>query len=108
MRDIHVATAVRRFLRWAAKNNAAATVKHYRYQLGRFVDHAGEMLVANITPAFVTAWARSFHRVQAVQRLCNWLTRCDRSIAVNPLAGMPKPRMGQRRRVLDRAELVRL
>lgn len=108
MKSLLVSACVDRFLLWTAANRKPKTVEHYRYQLGRFVKLHGRRRLSSITPALVSSFSRAFHPVQAVQRLCSWCHRCERSVKENPLHGMPKARMGQRRRVLDRAEMVRL
>ncbi len=108
MRRMSVASCVDRFVAWTAANRKAKTVDHYRYQLGRFVKEHGRRSLSSLSPALVTTWTTSRHAIQAVQRLCAWCYRWEKSVKVNPLFGMPKPRMGQRRRVLDRAEMVRL
>lgn len=108
MRSLSVASCVDRFVTWTAANRRPKTAEHYRYQLGRFVKRHGRRRLTSLSPALVSSFSRSFHAVQSVQRLCSWCHRCERSIKENPLHGMPKARMGQRRRVLDRAEMVRL
>lgn len=103
-----LSACVQRFLTWVELNRKPATAAAYRYQLERFARWAGPIDVTAITPASVTSWNRTFHGVQAVQRLCNWLHREERSIAINPLHGMKKVPSGARRRTLDRGELAHL
>lgn len=100
---------VDRFLAWTAANRKPKTTDHYRYQLGRFAAAFGpRRSIEELSPAAVSTFSSKFHPVQAVQRLCNWLYREERSLTVNPLLGMRKPKMGMRRRVLDRGQVVQL
>jgi len=108
MQSLLVADVVERFLVWTAANRRPKTVEHYRYQLGRFVAHVGRLRIDRLTPALLTSWARSPHPLQAVQRLCAWAFREERSIAVNPLHGMRKIKSAGRKRVLGAFEVVRL
>lgn len=108
MVSMTVSACVKRFLKWTKAKRAPKTWEHYRYQLGRLVKIAGHLLLGELTQARVTAWFSQSHPIQAVQRLCRWCAIEERSIAENPLKGMPKARMGERRRVLSRAESVRL
>ncbi len=104
MSALLLADAVASFLEWATVNNAPRTVRVYRHYLNRFVAFAGNVPVESLSPALVTRWARKFHPVQAVQRLCSWLVREAKMVTVNPLAGMPKPKQGARRRTLSPRE----
>lgn len=108
MLSVRLSACIDRFLAWAELNLAPATVYGYRLYLRRFVVWAGNLRVDRLSPALLQTWSRKFHPVQAVQRLAGWLHRVERSIAVNPLAGMRKMATGKRRRVLTRIEQIQL
>jgi len=97
-----------RFLRWANANLRPRTVDLYAHYLWRFASDHGDIDLRALTPATVTTWRRRFHAVQAVKRLTAWCHKDERSLRVNPLAGMKKLQTGRRRRVLSRAESARL
>lgn len=108
MPSVLLAEAVARFLSWAEVNLAARTVAVYRLYLRRFAAWAGNVPVADISPAMLRTWSTKFHPLQAVQRLAGWMHREERTLAVNPLAGMRKIPTGQRRRVLTPVESMQL
>lgn len=108
MVSLSVSSCVRRFLAWVNVNRRPKTHEHYRYQLGRFVKLHGRRRVTALTPAMLESFGRSAHLKQSVQRLCAWLHRSEKTLAANPLAGMPKPRTGMRKRILERVDVVRL
>lgn len=119
MLSLALTDCIDRFTAWTRANRAEKTAASYHYHLSRFARWIESLSadvtpprapfsVADLSPAIVTTFSRSFHHVQAVQRLCSWLTREERTLPVNPLAGMPKPRCGQRRRTLTPLERVRL
>jgi integrase len=119
MSSLLLTDCIDRFLSWTKANRRPNTVAHYRYQLNRFAAWANASRSAErpprapiqadeITPALLTTFGRSFHTIQAVQRLCRWLYREEKSLPMNPLHGMPKPKLGSRRRTLTAAESVRL
>ena len=97
-----------RFLEWCRVNRRPKTTASYKYQLERFGRWFGNGELGELSPARVTSFSRKFHVVQAVQRLCSWCHKEERSLTVNPLAGMRKPAMGTRKRTLDRGQVVKL
>lgn len=103
-----LAASVARFLDWATVNLAPRSVAVYRLYLHRFISWAGDVPLSTLSPAMVTTWSRKFHPVQAVQRLCAWCHKEERSIPVNPLERMRKIATGKRMRVLRDAEAAEL
>lgn len=108
MHPITVNEAAGKFLASIAGDVAPATLNLYRLYVNRFVELHGELELGQVTPAIVRAWGKTYHPVQAVQRLLSWCHREARLIDVNPLAGMRKVPRGRRLRVLPPADLVRL
>jgi integrase len=61
-----------------------------------------------LKPHHLMKWGKSWHRIQAIQRLFNWGEREAELIAHNPFRKLKRPPLGQRRRTLDRGGLVKL
>lgn len=108
MARITVAAAARRFLQAVAGDVAPATLALYRLYVGRFVRQHGKRQLVECSPAIVREWGKTYHPVQAVQRLFSWSHREARLIEINPLEGMRKMPRGRRLRVLELADQVRL
>lgn len=85
-----------------------ATIRYYRTQLGRFVAAVGpERPVSSIVALDLERVKTNWHSVQAPQRLFNWAA--DVGLVVkSPFKKVAKPEAGSRKRVLARAQLVRL
>ena len=99
---------VNRFLKWAATCRKPATVAVYRHYLRKFAKTHGNPRLSDITPAKITAWAKTWHDVQALKRLFRWGVEEALLITSNPAAGVKHPPKGMRRRIHSRSELVRL
>lgn len=108
MSSVTVRTAAALFLEAAAADVAPATLALYRLYVRRFELEHGELELDQVTPAVVRKWGKSYHPVQAVQRLLSWSHREARIIHVNPLEGMRKMPRGRRLRTLTPAELLRI
>lgn len=103
-----LSVAKTKFLSWSRKVHSPRTTQSYESFLERFYQHVGDVDVAKLSPAVVLSWCPRFHGVVAVQRLTSWCHREARLLKTNPLAGMKKPRIGQRCRVLSRGEITRV
>ena len=99
---------VEQFLAWSAHILSPATVSYYRHHLNGFAAVAGDTPAAEVKRHVLLAWGTSWHRVQAVQRVYNWAVDDAELLDANPFARVRRPPIGMRRRVLDRATLVRL
>lgn len=96
------------FLTWADKTLSPATVAGYRRQLEAFQAHAGDQVVDELKPHHLMSWGHTWHRIQAVQRCFSWAADEAELVARNPFTRIKRPPLGQRRRTLQRAELVKL
>lgn len=105
---ISLSVAKTKFLNWSRAVHSPRTTQSYETYLTRLYQAVGDLDVSKISPAVVLSWCPKFHGVVSVQRLCSWLHREARLLKTNPLAGMRKPRIGQRSRVLSRDEITRL
>lgn len=96
------------FLAWIDKHNRPRTVDYYRSFLDRFVAAVGDLCVEELRKHHLLNWGRSWHELQAVQRLFHWAHSEMELIDRNPFATIKRPRPGRRRRILGRDELLRL
>ncbi len=99
---------VERFLAWIDGRNRPGTVYYYRLHLTAFVAQVGDVQLADLRRHHLLDWGRTWHQVQAVQRLFNWAQIEMELTTHNPFRSVKRPRVGRRRRVLDRAGLVKL
>lgn len=108
MSAIVVSTAVQEFLAFASGTVKPATWRLYSLYLTRFAEIHGQKPLDELTPSIVRSWGKTYHPVQAVQRMMSW-AKCEaRHIQTNPLEGMKKVRRGRRLRTLSPVESARL
>lgn len=96
------------FLEWVTRARSPKTARLYRHYLGRFLAAVGDMPVSKLRPLHLLGWGRTWHEVQAVQRMMAWAVADAELIERNPFARVKLPRIGQRRRILDRKTMARL
>lgn len=97
-----------RFFAYMEGRNAPGTVYYYRLHINRFVQAVGNVNVAELRRHHLIEWGKCWHSMQAVQRLFNWAHGTMELIERNPFAAVKRPRPGRRRRVLERAQVLRL
>lgn len=108
-----LASLQKHYLHWletevAAGRSRPRTLDYYRAELGSFVSEVGgRRKVETLIAWDLESRKRGWHRVQAVQRLFNWGVAVG-ILSSNPFAGVKRPRRGERTRVLDRLELIKL
>jgi len=108
MQTVTVRDAAKLFLEGIAGDVAPATLRLYRLYVDRFAELHGDVHLVDVTPAIVRAWGKTYHPVQAVQRLMSWCHREARLIPTNPIEGMRKMSRGRRLRTVAPVDLVRL
>lgn len=108
MNTVRVDDAVRQFLVYCDTDIAATTRSNYRRYLLRLAAELGTRELSTLTPAVVRQWGRTYHAVQAVQRLMSWAKNEALMVAVNPLERMRKLPRGRRLRTLTPQESARL
>lgn len=108
MSTLIVADAVRLFLDFARDTVSPITFAMYRRYLHRLIEQFGQRPLTSLTPAEVKRWGKTYHVVQAVQRLLSWAKREALLISTNPLEGMRKIPRGRRLRIVCPAESTRL
>lgn len=88
--------------------NAPGTIGYYRRHIDRFLDHVGPVDVTVLRKHHLLTWGKTWHAMQAVQRLFTWAHVDAELIDRNPFKGMKRPRLHGRKRVLSRAEQVKM
>lgn len=105
---MQVSTLAARFLAWASKCRRPSTVYVYRHYFLDFATAVGDMPAADVTPATLTAWAKTWHQCQAIKRLFAWAVNEAMLLPSNPIARVKHPPKGRRRRVMTPCELAAL
>ncbi len=96
------------FLQWTAANRAQGTAAGYKRHLDAFRLVVGNMLVRDLRAHHLLDWGRTWHQIQAVQRLFSWAKNDAELIERNPFARVKKPAVRGRRRILSEREFARL
>lgn len=102
--EIRFSQLVVKFLVWAKSCRHPKTVDVYRHYLRKFMEQIGDPPASEVTPADVTAWAKTWHQTQAVKRLYQWAVEDACLLTRNPVARVKLPPMGARRRILTPSE----
>lgn len=96
------------FLAWSAKVNRPRTVDAYRHQLKKFCVRFGAMPVEELRSIHLVEVGKSWHLVQAVQRLFNWAKDEAEIVERNPFKRVRKPPIGERKRLVSPIESARM
>jgi site-specific recombinase XerD len=102
-----LSTLIDKFLTWAEKPLAPATVAAYRHQLAKLNKHAGTKLITKLLPIHLTGYAKTWHEFQAAIRLMNWAVEEAKYLTSNPFGEVKLPVRGERIRVLNPADMVK-
>lgn len=102
--SLRFSVVARRFLKWAEQCRSPLTVQIYRHYFQRFQREVGNKDVSRITPAALTAWAKTWHQSQAIVRLMRWCVHEARILKTNALEHVQHPPKGQRVRLLNARE----
>jgi site-specific recombinase XerD len=92
---------------WNAKNRAARTAEFYVGQLSRVVDLLGELEADELRPTHLLPFRQTWHLVLSIQRLYRWAVEHDLAKS-NAILKLKRPRLGKRRRVLSKSDILRL
>ncbi len=96
------------FLNWASKCRHQKTVEVYRHYYQKFLREVGDKPAHRVTPAVLSAWATTWHQSQAIVRLYRWAITDAKMIRKNPLDKVTHPPKGERHRIIDSSEMVKL
>lgn len=96
------------FLDWTAANRAAGTASGYKRHLDRFAAHTGPVALADLRAHHLLTWGRTWHQIQAVQRLFSWAKNDAELIERNPFCRVRKPPIRGRRRIFSAQEQAKL
>jgi site-specific recombinase XerD len=99
---------IRLFLEWTGNNRAPGTASGYKRHLEKFALHVGNVDVGELRAHHLLTWGRTWHQIQAVQRLFSWAKNDAELIERNPFARVKKPTPRGRRRILSEREYARL
>lgn len=107
MQSLTLFEVIARFETWAIKHLSRGTVLNYRRLLNRFAQAVGNIPAQDLRAHHLLEWGTTWHEIQAVQRCFNWACGDAELIERTPFNRVKRPRLGQRKRIFDRAELVR-
>jgi integrase len=105
---MNLSALIAQFLAFVKVRQAARTHEYYNAWLARFLKHVGDMPVAEVKRHHLLTYARSWYEYQTVQRLFRWACVEMEIVAANPFTNIQRPPLGNRRRVLSRAETIAL
>lgn len=97
-----------KFFAYVEARNKPRTLAYYRSIIARWIAAVGPVDVAELRKHHLLSWGRSWHQLQAVQRLFQWAHVEMELIDRNPFSKVKRPRPGGRRRVLSRAQLLQV
>lgn len=106
--SIKLSEIVAQFFAWADKALAPGTVREYHRHIDRFAKHVGDVDMVELKPHHLLTWGRTWHQIQAVQRLTHWACVDAELVPTNPFKRVKRPVPGQRRRVLTRAVATKI
>lgn len=86
--------------------NAKNTVDNYKRYIRGFIKSTRNKALSKLKPLDLLKWGKTWHRIQAVQRLFGWAVNEADILKRNPFKTVKKPRPGERRRVLSRLQVV--
>lgn len=96
------------FFSYMVGRNKPGTIGYYRRHIDRFLAHVGPLPIADLRKHHLLTWGKTWHAMQAVQRLFHWAHVDMEFIDRNPFKGIKRPRLGMRKRVLVDADAVQL
>jgi integrase len=99
---------ISQFVAFMQGHNRPGTIGYYTRHLDRFLAQVGNVEVSELRKHHLLTWGKTWHAMQAVQRLFTWAHADAELIDRNPFKGMKRPRLGGRRRVLSRLEQVKM
>lgn len=88
--------------------NAKGTVTNYRRHIESFIQSVNGKAVEDLRPLDLLKWGKTWHQIQAVQRLFGWATNEAELVQRHPFRKVRKPTPGQRKRTLSRGQLANL
>lgn len=105
---MNLSVLIAQFLAFVKDRQAPRTFDYYEVWLTRFLAHVGDLPVADVKRHHLLTYAISWYQFQTVQRLFRWACVDMQLIEANPFTNIKRPPLGNRRRVLSRAEVVAL
>lgn len=95
------------FLRWIENNRRPRTAENYQRYIDRFIVAVGNLPIERVKHSHLSQWGKTWHEIQALQRFFAWIVNEAELLPVNPLRRVQRPRLGCRKRILDRRAMAR-
>lgn len=95
------------FQAWNQLNRAPRTAQFYAEQLDRVLKLHGDVQADQLRPQHLLPFKATWHLILAVQRIYRWAIEQD-LVADTTVLRLKRPRLGRRRRVLSRRDMLRL
>lgn len=114
--DDFVETLAVKFVAWCQKHRSPATAVWYKERIESFLEHAGDIRVANLKPFHLEDWCDAHPKwspgmrrgaIIAAQRCLNWAVKMGH-LGHSPIAHCEKPQAGRRERLLTTDEYGKL
>lgn len=96
------------FFAFMNSRNAVGTIGYYRRHIERFAAAVNNIDVGQLRKHHLIGNCKSWHAMQAVQRLFHWAHYEMELIDRNPFKGIKRPRPGRRHRVLTGVEAAQV
>lgn len=103
-----VSHIIEAFESWAEGALRPGTVREYRRHFRSWLSFTSDIIVEELRAHHLLRWGKTWHQIQAVQRLFNWSCETAGLTTVNPFKRIKRPPLGERRRVLTRRQCLML
>lgn len=88
--------------------NAAGTVQNYRRHINSWLKTVEGKTVDDLRPIDLLRWGKTWHQIQAIQRLFGWAVDEAELLTKHPFRKVKKPPLGMRRRTVSPRQFVQL
>lgn len=88
--------------------NAAGTVQNYRRHINGWLKTVEGKTVEELRPIDLLRWGKTWHQIQAVQRLFGWAVDEAEVLTKHPFRKVKKPALGMRKRTVTRRQFLQL
>lgn len=103
-----LSSVVQDFLRWSAMRYAASTVELSRHYLTRFVEHVGDVPIADVRRLHVETFSVRKHPLEVVKQFFRWCAEVAEVLPKSPAVKVLVPKSGRRSRILTPIERARI
>lgn len=103
-----LSSVVEKFLRWSAMRFAPATVELHKLYLGRFLEHVGDVPIADVRRLHVESFSVRKHPLEVVKQFLRWCAEVAEVLPRSPAQKVIVPKSGRRSRILTPLERARI